>query len=87
MTVNPNKKKSLHRTKIIKGHIEAIQKMIEEDKYCVDIIHQSMAVQKALKRLDMEVIEGHLTSCVVDQMKTGKERKSIRELLALYEMK
>lgn len=61
--------------------------MITDDAYCVDIVHQSMAVQKALKKLDMQVIKDHLETCVVDQIKDGDEVKTVAELLKLYEMK
>jgi DNA-binding FrmR family transcriptional regulator len=83
----PKNQKSLHRIKIIQGHLKAVEKMITEEVYCVDIIHQSMAVQKALKKLDMEIMAEHLRTCVADQMKNGEEEKSISELLKLYEMK
>lgn len=81
------KSKNLHRIKIIQGHVEAIKKMIEEDSYCVEVIHQSLAVQKALKRLDMELIKSHLNNCVIEQLKNDKKDKAIEELLQLYEMK
>lgn len=81
------KKKILHRIKIIQGHLKAIEQMITDDAYCVDIVHQSMAVQKALKKLDMQVIKDHLETCVVDQIKDGDEVKTVAELLKLYEMK
>lgn len=82
-----HKAKSIHRIKIIQGHINSILQMLEEDAYCVDIVHQSMAVQKALKRLDMQVIEDHLNHCVIDQIKDGEENRTVSELLKLYEMK
>ncbi len=85
--IDNSKKRNLHRIKIIRGHLKAIEKMIEEDKYCVDVIHQSMAVQKALKRLDMQIMEDHLKTCVIHQIKNGESQKSIQELLNLYEMK
>ncbi|MFQ5493302.1 MAG: metal-sensitive transcriptional regulator [Candidatus Dojkabacteria bacterium] len=81
------KQKNLHRIKIIGGHIRAIEEMINESKYCVDIIHQSLAVQKALKRLDMALMKDHLNTCVVGQIRNGETDKSIDELLRLYEMK
>jgi DNA-binding FrmR family transcriptional regulator len=61
--------------------------MINDNEYCVDIVHQSMAVQSALKKMDMVIIEEHLRTCVVDQIKEGDETKTIAELLKLYEMK
>jgi len=81
------KQRSLHRLKIIEGHLKSIERMVEKDTYCVDIIHQSMAVQKALKRLDMEIMSSHLQTCVVDQIKHNEVDKSVSELMRLYEMK
>ena len=81
------KDKIQHRVLTIKGHLLALEKMILQDKYCVDIVHQSMAIQKALKRLDMQIIEQHLKTCAITQIKGGQEKKTIEELLKLYEMK
>jgi CsoR family transcriptional regulator, copper-sensing transcriptional repressor len=81
------KKRKLHRLKIIQGHLKAIENMISADKYCVDIIHQSMAVQKALKRLDMEMMKDHLHTCVVEQIQGKEQERAVEELLKLYEMK
>jgi DNA-binding FrmR family transcriptional regulator len=81
------KQDALHRIKIIQGHLNAIEKMIERDEYCVNVIHQSMAVQKALKRLDILIMENHLKTCVVDQIKHGGSARAITELKSLYEMK
>lgn len=85
---NPShKSQTLHRIKIIQGHLKAIEKMIEGDVYCVDIIHQSIAVQKALKKLDLAIMEGHIRHCVVDQAKNGDEKKIVDDLLSLYSFK
>ncbi len=80
-------KKLLHRIKIIQGHLKSIEKMIEEDAYCVDIVHQSRAVQNALKKIDLVVIEEHLNNCVVHQIKNGEEKKTTEELLRLFDYK
>jgi DNA-binding FrmR family transcriptional regulator len=61
--------------------------MLEENKYCVDIVHQSRAVQSALKKLDLLIIEDHLNTCVVDQIKNGEEKRTTEELLKLFEYK
>ncbi len=81
------KAKNLHRIKIIQGHLKAIQNMIENDQYCVDVIHQSMAVQRAMKKLDMEIMQNHLETCVIDQIANGEHKRAVAELLKLYEMK
>ena len=82
-----SKKRALHRVKIIQGHVKCIEKMIEEDRYCPEIIHQSRAIQKALKQLDLLLIEDHLKTCVVRQIQDGEVAKTTEELLKLYEFK
>lgn len=81
------KTRSIHRIKIIQGHLKKIQEMLESEAYCVDIVHQSRAVQSALKKLDLLIIEDHLNSCVIDQIKNGEESKTTEELLKLFEYK
>lgn len=81
------KANSVHRIKIIKGHLNKIERMLENDQYCVDIVHQSRAVQRALKKLDMLIIENHLQTCVVDQVRNGEDEKTTDELLKLFAYK
>lgn len=81
------KSRAMHRIKIIQGHLHSIEEMIAGNAYCIDIVHQSRAVQKALKQLDLLIIEDHLKHCVVDQVHQGKEQKTTTELLRLYEYK
>jgi DNA-binding FrmR family transcriptional regulator len=81
------KKRAIHRFKIAKGHIDSIINQIENDAYCLDIVHQSRAVQKALKNIDLLLIEDHLSHCVVDQIKSGDEKRSQEELLKLFDYK
>lgn len=82
-----NKSSTIHRLKIIKGHILAIERMLESDAYCIDIVHQSLAVQKALKKLDMAIMEDHINHCVADQAKEGDSKKITEELLSIYKYK
>jgi len=56
---------TLERLKNIEGHIRGIERMVEEDVYCIDIIRQIQAVQAALNRVNKIVLEGHLNSCVI----------------------
>lgn len=81
-----NKERALHRIKIIRGHINSIEKMIEDDRYCVDIVHQSRAVQKALKKLDGVIIEDHFNGCVVHQIQEGKTKETTDELMKLFDL-
>lgn len=81
------KEQKLHRIKIIKGHVEAIERMIEKDAYCIEIVHQSLAVQKALKMLDTLIIEDHIKHCVAEQAKEGDFQKITDELVSIYTYK
>lgn len=83
----PVKARSVHRIKIIQGHLKKIETMLQNDSYCLDVVHQSRAVQSALKKLDLLIIEEHLKTCVVSQIKSGKETTTTEELLKLYEYK
>ena len=79
------KQQALKRLHIIQGHLRAIEKMLLEDRYCVDIIHQSKAVQAALKKLDALILSDHLRSCAIEQIKGGKEKHTIEELIDLFD--
>lgn len=81
------RKQVLHRIRIIQGHLRAIEEMIACDEYCVKIIHQSLAVQTALRKMDMALLEDHLSNCVVEHIKSGREEEAVTELIRLYEMK
>lgn len=80
------KQKAVRRLKIIAGQIRGLQKMVEEEKYCVDVIHQSSAVKKALLGVEDLILENHLQTHVVHQMKSGKAGKAIREILDIYKL-
>jgi len=75
------------RLKRIEGQIRGLQKMIDEDLYCVDIITQTSAVRGALKSVEDVLLEKHLSSCVVNQIKSGKEKKAVEEVLKVYKLK
>ena len=77
----------LHRLRISKGHLEKILKMIEEDKYCIDVLHQFQAVQAALKETDRVVLENHLRTCVADSIKSGDQEEAIAEVMEVFKKK
>lgn len=83
------KQRAVHRSKIIKGQLEGLQKMIEEDKYCMDILTQSLAIQKSLASLDKLVLENHLRTHITSMIASGEEteqNKAVEELLNLYKL-
>lgn len=74
----------LKRLSYIEGHIAGIHKMVEEDKYCIDILRQTHAVRKALEKLEAIILEGHLRTCVPEGIKDNREDEVIQELIQLY---
>lgn len=74
----------LHRLKISRGHLEKVIKMVAEDQYCIDVLHQSQAVQKALKETDVLMLESHLKKCATDAIKEGNQDKAIAEVLEVF---
>lgn len=79
--------KVINRYKIAKGHLEKVIKMLESDEYCIDIVHQSIAVQSALKKADDEVLKNHLETCVADSIKRGQSKKAIKEVMEVLKKK
>lgn len=71
----------VHRLKIAKGHLEKVIDMVEKDAYCIDVVHQSIAVQSALKKADEVILENHLKCCVASSIRAGKSDKAIREVM------
>lgn len=83
------KKRALHRSKIIQGQLKGVEKMIEDEKYCMDIITQNLAIQKSLSSLNKLVLENHLRTHLSAQMTSASQEqhaKAIKELLDLYEL-
>jgi DNA-binding FrmR family transcriptional regulator len=78
------KRKAARRLKIIEGQIRGIQKMVEDEKYCIDIITQSSAVKEALSGVENLILENHLSTHVIQQIKGGEEKQAITEILTVY---
>lgn len=74
----------IHRARIAKGHLEKVLEMLEEGRYCIDVINQSRAVQSALKEIDYLLLEDHLQTCVVDFVKKGKAKTSVDEIMRVF---
>ena len=75
---------ALKRLNYIDGHLAGIRRMVEQDKYCVDILKQSFAVRRAIQKMEMTLLEGHLHSCVIEGVREGREDTVLEELLQLY---
>ncbi len=85
--MNKDKQKILRRLRIIEGQIRGLREMVENDKYCIDIITQTSAVKQALSGVEDTLMESHLKTCVTDQIQKGKEIKAQAEILKVYRLK
>ena len=77
------KVKVLNRLKRIEGQVRGIQAMVEEDRYCIDILVQISAIQSALKNTGLTITERHMKHCVTDAINTGDGDDSIEKLMAV----
>ncbi|MFW6174267.1 MAG: metal-sensitive transcriptional regulator [Chloroflexota bacterium] len=77
---------ALRRLSYIDGHISGVRKMIENDRYCVDILKQTFAIRRAIESLESMLLEGHLHSCVVEGVQGGREEQVLQELMELYQL-
>lgn len=86
-TVTPRTKeekdKVINRLKRIEGQVRGIQSMVEEDRYCVDILVQITAIQSALKNVGFAVTERHIKHCVTDAIQNGEGEETIDELMSV----
>jgi len=80
-----DRERILHRLKIALGHYKKVMKMVEDDVYCIDILHQSQAVQKAMREIDNLLLEQHLAGCVTNAMKKHDNRDQvIKEIMDVF---
>lgn len=82
-----NNQKLIRRLKIIEGQVRGLQEMVEKDTYCIDIITQTSAVKQALSGVEDVLMEGHLGTCLVNQIQKGQTKKATMEILKVYGLK
>lgn len=79
----------LNRARSIQGHMGAVTRMLEEDAYCIDIIKQTQAIEKALEKLNALILERHLNMCVTTAIRSNKSaerERVIGELMDVFQM-
>ena len=86
MKERSDKQEALNRLAYIEGHLRGIRKMVEEDQYCVDILKQTYAVQRAIDKFESVLLHGHLNTCVPEGMREGRDREVIKELEELFDL-
>ncbi len=78
----------LRRLRTIEGHVRAVQRMVEDDKYCIDILHQTQAIKSALLKVEEEVLSEHLQGCVTTAIRAddpAERERVIRELMDVFQ--
>ena len=82
-----HKQAIVNRLNSIEGHVRGIQRMVEEDAYCIDIIHQNLAVQRALEKVNGLILERHLQTCVTRAIQgdePGEQERVIQEIMTVF---
>jgi len=78
----------INRLKSIEGHVRGVQRMVDEDVYCIDIINQNLAVQRALEKVNGLILERHLQTCVTSAIQgddPAERERVIAEIMNVFE--
>lgn len=78
------KNKLTNRLNRIEGQVRGIKKMVDDEKYCVDIITQAQAIKSALGSFEAIMLQNHLETHVMHQMSHGKGDRAVKEILKIY---
>lgn len=85
--INKNQDAILKRLNRIKGQLAGVEKMILDDKYCIDIITQTSAIKSAISSMEDGMLESHLSCCVIDEKDSKKQAKMREEIIKVYKLK
>lgn len=80
------KRKVIRRLKLIEGQVRGLQRMVSDEKYCIDIITQTSAIKEALAGVEDLMLENHLSTHVIEQIRSGKNKQAISEILKVYRL-
>lgn len=83
-----NQQTKINRLKRIEGQVRGISKMVEEDRYCIDILTQMQAVKSALSKVESQILKDHSAHCVAEAIATGsdvEQKEKFNELVDLFE--
>lgn len=82
-----SKSKIVRRLKLLEGQIRGLQKMVENDTYCIDVITQTSAVKQGLSGVEDMLLENHLGHCLLHQVQSGNTKKAKEEIIKVYKLK
>lgn len=74
----PGRQKRIRRLRLVEGQVRGLQRMVEEDQYCIDVLTQITAVRRALDAVAIDLLEDHLNHCVVDAAKQDPESGELK---------
>ena len=83
-----NKENNIRRLKTIEGHIRGVQRMIDDDSYCIDVIRQVNAIQSALNKISINILDSHLNSCLISAVRgedSDERERMLREIVDVFE--
>ncbi len=80
------KEGALKRLNYVEGHLAGIRRMIQEEKYCVDVLKQTYAVRRAIQKIEALILEGHLHTHVLEGVRDGRDQEVLGELMELYNL-
>ncbi len=80
------KKKLIGRLRRIAGQVRGLERMVGSDTYCIDVITQAQAIKSALSSVENIMLKSHLETHVMEQVRSGRERKPIEEILKVYKL-
>lgn len=78
--------KIIRHLSVIEGQVRGLKKMLEEDTYCIDVITQTSAVRNSLSSIEEKLLENHLNTCAIAQMKSEKQEQVVNEILKVYKL-
>jgi DNA-binding FrmR family transcriptional regulator len=86
MKKNPSHENNLIALRRIEGQVRGVQKMIQERKYCIDILNQIYAVRGALSRVEEKILEKHFRNCVTEAVKGSSEREKQQKMDEIFKL-
>ena len=84
--VKADPKPVMNRLRRIEGQVRGLQRMVEEDVYCVDILKETYAVQRAIEKFEQVLLRDHLNHCVPDGIREGRDEEVLNELGKLFSL-
>jgi len=82
------KQDNLNRLKTVEGHIRGVQRMVDEDTYCIDVIRQINAIQSALNKISLNILDSHLNSCLFTAVRGDdpeEQERVLKEIVDVFE--